>query len=337
MQILENYDLTDFNTFRIKIKAKFFVSIKYENDFLDLIKNSIFKENKRLFLGGGSNILFIEDFAGLVIFNNLKGINILKENDDFVWVYSQGGENWDDLVDFTTERNLWGIENLAKIPGSVGASPVQNIGAYGVELKDSLEEVHVIDIENGEKRIFANEECKFGYRESVFKNELKDKYFIYAISLKLSKKPKINTDYRVLQKYIQENNLEIKTSKDVSLVVSKIRASKLPDPKVLGNAGSFFKNTFINQDKLDELLKIYPDLSFFKEGDNIKIPTAWLIESCGFKGEVYGNVGSHKDQALIIVNYGNATGQEIKNFSDKIIDKVYEKFGIQIKPEVNLI
>lgn len=337
MEILENFDLTNLNTFGINTKAKFFVSIETELDLLNLIKNPVFKNNKKLFLGGGSNILFTDDFDGLVILNNLKGIEIIKENDDFVWIYCLGGENWDDLVNFTTDRNLWGIENLVKIPGSVGASPVQNIGAYGVELKDSLEEVFVIDILTGDKKVFKNEDCKFGYRDSVFKNELKDKYFIYAISLKLSKKENKNIEYKVLKNYINDNDLEIKTSKDVSEIVSKIRSSKLPDPKILGNAGSFFKNTFIAKEKLNELLKIYPDMPFFEDGENIKIPTAWLVESCGFKGAVFNNVGAHKDQALIIVNYGNATGVEVRNFSDKIIDTVYMKFGIKIIPEVNIV
>ncbi len=337
MNIQKDFNLKDFNTFGVNVKASYFVAIESLEDLISLIQNPIFKENQKLFLGGGSNILFREDFKGLVILNKLKGIEILKEDSDFVYVFSFGGEDWDNLVDFTVERNFWGIENLAKIPGSVGASPVQNIGAYGVELKDSLEEVYALDIQTGEKRIFKNSECKFGYRDSVFKNELKDKYFIYGISLKLSKKTKINTEYRILKDYIATNNLKIEKSKDISEIVSKIRSSKLPNPKILGNAGSFFKNTFIKKEKLDELIKEYPNMPFFIENEEFKIPTAWLIEQAGFKGNIYGNVGSHKDQALILVNYGNATGQEIKDFSDKIINTIYEKFGIEIKPEVNIL
>lgn len=337
MQIEKDFNLKEFNTFGVDVKASYFARVDSLEDLISLIQNPIFKENKKLFLGGGSNILFKEDFAGLVILNKLKGIEILKEDNDFVYIFCFGGEDWDNLVDFTVNKNWWGIENLAKIPGSVGASPVQNIGAYGVELKDSLEEVYALDINNGEKKIFKNKECKFGYRDSIFKNELKDKYFIYGITLKLSKNPQINIDYKALKKYIEENHLEIKTSEDVSNIVSKIRASKLPDPKFLGNAGSFFKNTFIDKDKLEKLIKEYPDMPYFTEGENIKIPTAWLIEKAGFKGNIYGNVGSHKDQALIIVNYGNATGQEIKDFSDKIINTVYEKFDIEITPEVNIL
>lgn len=337
MKILENFDLTKYNTFGIHINASFFVSISSLEDFRELIQTDIFKNNKKLFLGGGSNILFTEDFKGLVILNNFKGIEITEENDDFVFVKAFAGESWDDLVNFSVEKNFWGIENLAKIPGTVGASPVQNIGAYGMELKDSLEKVYALNTENGEERIFENMECKFGYRDSIFKNEFKDKYFIYAILLKLSKQPKINTSYRVLKDYISNNNTQIQNSKDISEIVSKIRASKLPDPKILGNAGSFFKNTYISKEKLDELIKLYPNMPFFQEGENFKIPTAWLIESCGFKGMVFENVGVHKDQALILVNYGGASGEEVKNLAFKIMQEVFEKFGIQINPEVNIL
>lgn len=336
MQILENYDLTKLNSFGVKIHSRYFVEINKEQDFMNLLDAEIFKKAERLFLGGGSNILFTKDFDGLVIANNLKGIEILAEDETSISLRSMGGELWHDLVTYTVDRNLWGIENLALIPGTVGASPVQNIGAYGVELKDVIKNIEAINIGSGTKRVFTKEECKFGYRDSIFKNELKDKYFIISITLVLSKKEKKNIEYRVLKDYINTNNLEINTAKDVSDAVANIRRSKLPDPKVLGNAGSFFKNVYVDQNKLDSLLQDYPEMPYFTEADKIKIPTAWLVESCGFKGAKFGNVGVHDKQALILVNYGGGEGLQIKNLADKIIDQVFSKFGIKISPEVNL-
>lgn len=336
MQILENYDLTKLNSFGVKIHSRYFVEINTQQDFMDLLDTEIFKKAERLFLGGGSNILFTKDFDGLVIANNLKGIEILSEDETSISLRSMGGELWHDLVTYTVDRNLWGIENLALIPGTVGASPVQNIGAYGVELKDVIKNIEAIDIGSGIKRIFEKEECQFGYRDSIFKNELKDKYFIISITLVLSKKEKKNIEYRVLKDYINTNNLEINTAKDVSDAVTNIRRSKLPDPKVLGNAGSFFKNVYVDQKKLDSLLQDYPEIPYFTEVDKIKIPTAWLVESCGFKGAKFGNVGVHDKQALILVNYGGGEGLEIKNLAEKIINQVFSKFGIKISPEVNL-
>jgi UDP-N-acetylmuramate dehydrogenase len=336
MQILENYDLTKLNSFGVKVYSRYFVEINIEQDFIDILESEIFKNEEKLFLGGGSNILFTKDFDGLVVANNLKGIIVLSEDEISVSLRSMGGELWHDLVLYTVDHNLWGIENLALIPGTVGASPVQNIGAYGVELKDVIKNIEAIDIASGIKRIFTKEECNFGYRDSIFKNELKDKYFITSITLELSKKEKKNIEYRVLKDYIHTNNLEINTAKDVSDAVANIRRSKLPDPKILGNAGSFFKNVYIDQNKLDSLLQDYPEMPYFTEGDKIKIPTAWLVESCGFKGTKFGNVGVHDKQALILVNYGGGEGLQIKNLAEKIIVQVFEKFGIKISPEVNL-
>lgn len=368
MKILENYDLKKLNTFGIKAEARFFVEIKNEQDLMELFKTPEFKNNEKLFLGGGSNILFIKDFEGIVILNKLKGIEIKSEGSDTVLVKSMGGEWWNDLVLFAVERELWGIENLALVPGTVGATPVQNIGAYGVELKDTLESVEAYEIKTGEKRIFSCAECEFGYRDSVFKNKLKGQYFIGAVFLKLNKKPARNAYstavaggenkkiYPALEKYIKENNLEIKSSKDIANAVAEIRRSKLPDPKVIGNAGSFFKNVFLArrslgeggvENKLAELLEKYPDMPYFEEssdakamageGTIIKIPAGWMIEQCGWKGKRIGNVGVHDKQALVLVNHGGATGEEIKNLAYQIIDSVYQKFGLKLTPEVNLI
>ncbi|MCE9585562.1 UDP-N-acetylmuramate dehydrogenase [Candidatus Nomurabacteria bacterium] len=337
MKILKDFNLKDLNTFGVFVKSKLFFIIENENDLKNILNSEEFKKNNILFLGGGSNILFTKDFDGLVILNKLKGIEILKEDDINVWVKAFGGELWHDLVVFCVENNFWGIENMSLIPGTVGASPIQNIGAYGVELKDILESLESYEIDSGEKRIFNNTECNFGYRDSIFKNELKGKYFISSITVKLSKKNKLNTSYKVLEEYIKENNLKLETSKDVSDAVSLIRKSKLPDPKVLGNAGSFFKNVYIDQKKLNELLEKYPEMNYFNENEKIKIPTAWLIEKAGWKGRRVGNVGVHEKQALVLVNYGGADGVEMVNFANLIIDSVFEKFGISITPEVNLI
>ena len=343
MQVLENYSLKHLNTFGVFVQTKYFIEISDEVEIKGLFQSSIFKENKKLFLGGGSNVLFTSNFDGLVILNKLQGMEILEENDEYVLVRSMGGEVWHDLVTFSVEKNLWGIENLALVPGTVGAAPMQNIGAYGVELKDSIVNVEAFDIETGEQRIFKNEECMFGYRDSVFKNVLKDKYFITAITLRLSKKENKKLEYRVLKDYLAQNKIEIKNSKDVANAVSAIRRSKLPDPKVIGNAGSFFKNVFVSPEKLSEMLQIYKEIPYFNEDGLIKIPSAWMIEQCGptngisWKGYKIGNIGVHDKQALILVNHGGGTGEELYSLALDIIDSVFKKFGIKITPEVNLI
>ena len=371
MKIIKNKDISALNTFLVKAKAKFFTELEKEKDIEELFQNEIFQKNQKLFLGGGSNILFVQDFDGLIILNSLKGTEIVTEDEETVEIRAMGGEKWNDLVMFSVERGYWGIENLTLVPGTVGASPIQNIGAYGVEVKDVIRTVEGYEISSGKKRIFTNEECDFGYRDSIFKKALKDKYFISAITIKLNKKAKKITDYKALNEYINKNQIKIESSKDVSKAVEEIRKSKLPDPKIIGNAGSFFKNVFIDEKKLEELLKKYPKMPYFKEetfsntpfnilksteekkkdttqkkggvrkdtfeNKIIKIPAGWLIEQCGFKGKKEGRVGVHEHQALVLVNYGGATGQEIKNFSEKIQTAVYEKFGLNLSREVNLI
>ncbi|MFA6274183.1 MAG: UDP-N-acetylmuramate dehydrogenase [Candidatus Paceibacterota bacterium] len=337
MEILKNYDLSSLNSFHVSARAKFFAEIKNEDDFKNLANIPEFKNNEKLFLGGGSNILFTKDFDGIVILNKMKGIQVLKEDDNYVFLKVAGGEKWHDLVLFTVEKNLWGIENLALIHGTVGAAPVQNIGAYGSEVKDSIESVECFEIENGKKKIFANKECKFGYRDSIFKSELKGKFFIFSVTFKLKKNSEPSISYNALKNHLAKNNLEIKNSKDVSNAVIDIRKSKLPNPKDLGNAGSFFKNVYVDQKKLEELKKSYPEIPYFEEEGKIKIPAGWLVEQCGWKGKRIGNVGVHEKQALILVNYGNASGLEIKNLAEQIINSVFQKFGLKLFPEVNLI
>mgnify|MGYP001569175949 FL=1 len=244
MEILENYNLRNLNTFGISVDAKFFVEINNESEIIELFETPEFKNNEKLFLGGGSNILFTKNFDGIAILNKLKGIEIIKEDDESVLLRSMGGEFWNDFVLFAVNNNYWGIENLSLIPGTVGAAPMQNIGAYGAELKDTLYNVEAYNIENGENRVFSVDECELGYRDSIFKNKLKGQYFISAITLKLSKENNKNITYKVLREYLEKNNIEIKKAKDVSEAVSQIRRSKLPDPQIVGNAGSFFKNVF---------------------------------------------------------------------------------------------
>jgi len=341
IKIYKNYNIKKLNTFNIDVYAKYFVEIKSIEDLKELILLKEFRENDYLFLGGGSNVLFTKNYNGIIILNKLKGIKIIKEDKNKVFINSSSGELWHDLVLFCVNKNLWGIENLALIPGTVGASPVQNIGAYGVELKDILYNVVAYKIDKKNKKIkkkfFTNKECKFGYRDSIFKNKLKNKYFISGITIILSKNKKINVNYKDLQNYIKENKKIIKKSKDISKMVENIRVNKLPNTKEYGNAGSFFKNVYITKKKLKELLVKYEDMPHFKEGHRVKIPTAWLIEKCNFKGKRFDNVGIYHKQALIIIHYGGGKGINIKRLSDKIIREVYKKFGILISPEVNLI
>ena len=336
-KIHTDYSLSKLNTFGINVNASFFIEIESETDLKELFQSDIFKQNKKLFLGGGSNILFADNFDGIVVLNKLKGVEILKEDTDNVEIRALGGENWNDFVIFTVNHGYWGIENLSLIPGTVGAAPMQNIGAYGVELKDTLLNVEAFEIETGLKKVFSKEECELGYRESIFKGKLKGKYFISAVTLKLNKIGKKNIDYKVLKEYLEQNKIEIHNPKNISEAVASIRRSKLPDPKIIGNAGSFFKNVFVEKNKMKELMIIFPEIPHFEEDEAIKVPAGWLIEKCGWKGWREGNVGVHEKQALVLVNHGGATGKEILALADKIIASVKEKFNLKLEKEVNLI
>ena len=343
MKILKNFDLSKFNTFGIAARAKYFTEVNNEAELKELFTSTIFKNNLKLFLGGGSNILLTQDFEGLVILNKIKGVEILSENDASVTIRAMGGEIWHDLVLFAVEKGYWGIENLAYIPGTVGAAPMQNIGAYGAELQNVLENVEAVEVATGTKKIFKKEGCCFGYRDSAFKQEFKGKYFILAITIRLSKTEKKNISYKILKEYLEKNKIEARRPKDIADAVTAIRQSKLPDPKVIPNAGSFFKNVFVDKEKLESLLKNYPEMPYFEEAGMKKIPSAWLIEECGpengasWKGYREGDAGVHQKQALVLVNHGKASGAEIKKLAEQIIDSVYSKFGLKLIPEVNLI
>lgn len=338
MKILENYSLKERNTFRIEVKARYFVDIYSENELKEFLSLDKFKSSVKLILGGGSNILFTKDFPGIVIKISIPGIKIVKEDKDTAVIESGAGEIWHNLVLYCLEKNFGGIENLSLIPGTVGAAPIQNIGAYGQELKDVFESTSGLFVEEGSYQTFTNAECRFGYRDSIFKNELKGKFIITKVVLRLSKKPVPNLQYGAVKTELDKLNLPEVNIRNVSNVICMIRKSKLPDPQEIGNAGSFFKNPEIPELKFEDLKKDYPDMVGYKlENGKVKVAAGWLIEQCGWKGKRIGNTGAHAKQSLVLVNYGNAAGKEILNFAVKIKESVYKKFGIELKEEVNII
>ncbi len=339
MKIQENYSLKNLNTFGVDVSAKYFAEVKDINDLKYAIEFAKINHFDILFLGGGSNILFTEDFGGLVIKLNLKGISeeFLKENE--VLVTAKAGENWHEFVQFCLSENYGGLENLSLIPGNVGTSPMQNIGAYGTEIKDTFVKCKVLNIQTLEIEEFNKQECGFGYRDSIFKGEVRGKCVILEVTFKLStKNHQIKTEYGAIKNELAKLGIENPTIQDVSRAVISIRQSKLPDPKILGNAGSFFKNPTIPLQQFTEVQNSYPQMPNYPNGEMVKIPAGWLIEQCGWKGKQVGNVASHELQALVIVNKtGNATGKEIYDFSTMIIESVKDKFGIGLEREVNIV
>lgn len=337
LELQHNTRLKHFNTFGIDAVALNFVEIDNPQKVIDCIQAGVFTQ-KHLILGGGSNILLEGDFPGTVVKNNLKGITMLNEDADYVWVKAAGGETWHDLVLFAVSHNWGGIENMSLIPGTVGAAPIQNIGAYGVELVDVFEELEAINLTTGEIAHFNKTECHFGYRTSIFKTTAKGQFFITSVTLRLSKLPQIKMSYGAIQDVLKEKGIHAPTISDISAAVIAIRSSKLPDPKVLGNAGSFFKNPEIVRAQFEALKLQYPEMPGYPAQHGLtKVPAGWLIEQCGWKGKRVGNTGAHVNQALVLVNYGNATGKEIMDLAAAIQNSVMEKFGIAISPEVNLI
>jgi len=337
LKILENHTLKNLNSFGIDLRTKFFVAVNKVEDLQEILKSNIYKTNKKLILGGGSNILFTQDFTGLTIYNQLLGVEIIEETRNFSIVAASGGENWHQLVKYSIAQNLGGLENLSLIPGSVGAAPIQNIGAYGVELKEVVECVLAVDLTTGEERKFTNDDCHFGYRDSVFKNELKDKYFITNVHFRLSKKHKLNITYGAIKTLLEEKGIGQPTIKDVSDIVIEIRQSKLPDPVKTGNAGSFFKNPIIDKIDYEGLKLTFTDMPAYINEEEVKIPAAWLIEQCGWKGKRFDQVGVHNKQPLVLINYGNGTGEEILALAMKIKASVANKFGIDLEPEPRIL
>lgn len=335
-----NASLKSYQTFGIDVTTKALTKVSTKEEFLSAWQNPAFQEQPKLILGGGSNVLFTKDFLGLVIINRIKGKEIIHEDNEHVWVKFLSGEVWHESVLWTITQGWSGIENMSLIPGTIGAAPMQNIGAYGVELKDVFESLEAIELATGKIENFNKEQCKFGYRESIFKNTHKNQYFIYSVTLKLNKQPHFNTQYGDIQQVLAEmgvnqNNL---TTKAVSDAVITIRKSKLPNPSELGNSGSFFKNPYITQQHFNELQSKYPDIKGFPvEDELVKVPAAWLIEQCGWKGKRVGNCGIHIRQPLVLVNYGGANGNEIYALALQIKQSVKDKFGIEIHPEVNII
>lgn len=337
MTIQENVSLKDLNTFGVMARARMFADIEREEDLLALFSDENIKQTDSLILGGGSNILFTRNFEGLIIHINIKGISHRIDGDN-VYLTAGGGEVWNDLVHYAVDHEFAGIENLSLIPGSVGASPVQNIGAYGVELMDVFDSCQAFEISSGQIRTFTSEECNFSYRDSIFKSSLKGLYIITKVTFKLSLtfSPKIT--YGAIQDELEKRNINQPTIKDISSIVSYIRVSKLPDPKTIGNAGSFFKNPIVPVGKFIQLQSNFPDIVHYPASPGfIKLAAGWMIEYCGWKGKVLGNAGTWKNQALVIVNTGKASGNEIYNFSELIIESVKSRFDVTLEREVNII
>lgn len=338
MILKPNISLKPFNTFGIDATASDFIEIDSIETLQFVIDNFNLANRKTLVIGGGSNILLTKNFDGLVLKMSIKGIEKIKEDNEYVYLKAMAGETWHGFVMYCVSNNYAGVENLSLIPGCVGAAPMQNIGAYGVEIKDTCHKVEAYNIETNEVKIFSNADCKFGYRESIFKHEAKGKYIISSVTFKLAKQAKINVSYGAIQDVLKSKNIENPTIQNVSEAVIAIRESKLPNPKVLGNAGSFFKNPEIPTEEYLTLKEKFPALVGYQTSEtHTKLAAGWLIEQCGWKGKVVGNTGSHKDQALVLVNYGNATGNEIWKLAMQIQESVFEKFGVTIVPEVNVI
>ena len=346
MNTLKNISLKPYNTFGIDATAKFFTEIKSVDDYRAVLDDKKLSGEKKLILGGGSNILLTQNYDGLVIRNCIPGIEVASETDHFVIVKASAGVVWHQLVLWAIERNYGGIENLSLIPGFVGAAPMQNIGAYGVEIKDVFYQLEAVNIQAGEPVTFNVTDCEFGYRESVFKGKLKGQFLITSVSLRLTKlnsahaaaQYRFRTDYGDIKETLSQMRAYDLTIKAVSDAVIKIRSSKLPDPQKIGNAGSFFKNPVVVKEQYEALVAKYPVMPSYPQKDGtIKIPAGWLIEQCGWKGKVVGNTGSHATQALVLVNYGHATGNEIWQLALDIQQSVKEKFNINISPEVNIV
>ena len=337
MHIQQNISLKPYNTFGIDAKAKYFVSINSITELKEVLQSKDYPD--KFILGGGSNMLLTKDIKALVIHINIKGIEILSEKNDIVLVKANAGENWHEFVLWCLKHNFGGIENLSLIPGNVGSAPIQNIGAYSVELKDVFVSCEAIEVNSLELKTFTNKECKFDYRESIFKQDAKGKFIITSVTFQLSKdKHLLHTEYGAISNQLKEMNIENPTIQDVSKAVIAIRQSKLPDPKEIGNSGSFFKNPIISTQHFNSLKTIFPDIPSYNVSEKeVKVPAGWLIEKAGFKGKTFGNYGVHKHQALVLVNYGGATGKDILILAKLIQKTVKQIFNIEIETEVNVI
>ena len=334
MEFNHNHPLKNLNTFGISANAENFANFNSIEELKRLLENA---KQPLMILGGGSNILLTQNIKGSILKNEIFGIDIIEEDNKSVTVKVGGGVVWHDFVSWSIERNLGGLENLSLIPGSVGAAPMQNIGAYGSEIKSVFKQLEAVNIESKELKIFENKDCQFGYRTSIFKTQLKNKYVICSVTFRLNKYPEFNTSYGAIEDELRDMG-EITSLKSISQAVINIRSRKLPDPNVIGNSGSFFKNPTISNIEFQSLKKDFPLIVGYPNGDNeTKVAAGWLIEQAGWKGFRDGDAGVHKNQALVLVNYGNAKGKDILNLAKKIQDSVEQKFGIQLIPEVNIL
>lgn len=331
-----NFPLQNLNTFGIQAFAKQYFCFSEESELIEFLPTLMKNPQPLFILGGGSNVLFTKDFEGTIIHPQNKGISIVEENENNVLVQVGAGEEWDDFVAWAVDQSYYGVENLSLIPGNVGAAPIQNIGAYGVEVCQTIEKVKAIDIETGNEKWFAKDDCNFGYRSSIFKTELRGQYIITEVYFRLLKQGQLNFSYGTIKDELAQFS-EINL-KNLRQAVINIRQSKLPDPAILGNAGSFFKNPVVPAAKAGSLLKSYPNMpNYPAENDTVKLAAGWLIEQCGWKGKRIGNAGVHEKQALVLANHGLATGSEIAGLSEKIKHSVMEKFGVGLETEVNIL
>ena len=336
MQIQQNISLRQYNTFGIDAKARLFSSFTTQEQLAELL--TTYSKLRLFILGGGSNILFTKDFDGLVLKNDIAGVDLIKEDASHVYIKVGAGENWHSLVQYTLRRDWAGLENLSLIPGSVGASPMQNIGAYGVEIKEVFDELEAFHIKEKKTRVFSVNDCEFGYRESAFKKKYRNEYVILNVTYRLNKKPHFNTSYGALEQELENMNVKELSIQAISQAVINIRSSKLPDPAEIGNAGSFFKNPEISQKQYVKLQSSFPGIiGYALQNGNVKLAAGWLIEQCGWKGVRRGDAGCHARQALVLVNYGHASGNEIFHLSEEIVKSVRNKFGVVLQREVNII
>lgn len=337
MKASQNVSLREYNTFGFNVKAKEVFQVDSAEDVLQLIQSGVFRK-KHLILGGGSNVLLRDDFDGAIVLNRIGGFEIVREDSDSVQIRVGAGENWHKTVIRTVENGWGGLENLSLIPGSVGAAPMQNIGAYGVEIKTCFVQLHAVHLESGEIETFTNAECEFGYRESIFKRAAKGKYLIVNVDFELQKNPVFHTEYGAIRSQLQDMGIEKLSVKAISDAVIAIRQSKLPDPKEIGNSGSFFKNPVISIAHYNRLKNEYAELPAYPVDDNqVKVPAGWLIDQAGWKGYRDGDIGVHKNQALVLVNYGSGNGSDVYQLSEKIIADIKERYDIELEREVNVI
>jgi UDP-N-acetylmuramate dehydrogenase len=338
MKIEKNISLKKFNTMHIDAKAKYFSAFTSEDELSELMDDSAMSGERKMVLGGGSNILFAGDFDGWLLKNEVGGIEVIKEDSNHIYVKAGAGEAWHGFTQYCIRHNYAGVENLSLIPGKVGAGPMQNIGAYGVEIKDVFEQLEAFSLDDKKTHIFTLNDCEFNYRESVFKSKFRDKFIILNVTFRLNKIPRFKTNYGAIEQELQRMGVQELSIAAISQAVINIRQSKLPDPEKIGNCGSFFKNPSVERAQYETLKKEFPALVAFDNPDGtVKLAAGWLIEDCGWKGFRKGDAGVHAHQALVLVNYGQATGKEIYDLSEEIFQSVLKRFGVSLEREVNII